>query len=309
MTLESKESTGSLNIPKWTEIPKYPVIVAVSIVAVGITVAWYSGVNLSFLFESGDIRRGQFWRLLTSVFPHLGLLHLVFNLYWLWILGTVVERAFGHAKTALLLAFFAIGSNSLDFAFDRSGVGLSGVGYGLFGLLWILSERDERFKGAIDKRTVDLFISWFFICIVTTLTHIFVVANVAHAAGAVLGVLIGFAIANPTRRLAYGASALTLLLFGLWGSTLGRPMVNLSGKVGYEEARWGYDALREGRTEGAIRWLKDAVKLQPKSATNWFNLGIAYQRANDLPAAIAAYGRAHDLDPQNPEYTEAARAK
>jgi GlpG protein len=105
----------------------------------------------------------------------------VFNLYWLWILGTVVERAFGHAKTALLLAFFAIGSNSLDFAFDRSGVGLSGVGYGLFGLLWILSERDERFKGAIDKRTVDLFISWFFICIVTTLTHIFVVANVAHA--------------------------------------------------------------------------------------------------------------------------------
>jgi membrane associated rhomboid family serine protease len=309
MTLESKKSTGSLNIPKWTEIPKYPVIVAVSIVAVGITVAWYSGVNLAFLFESGDIRRGQFWRLLTSVFPHLGLLHLVFNLYWLWILGTVVERAFGHAKTALLLAFFAIGSNSLDFAFDRSGVGLSGVGYGLFGLLWILSERDERFKGAIDKRTVDLFIGWFFICIVTTLTHIFVVANVAHAAGAVLGVLVGFAIANPTRRLPYGASALTLVLFGLWGSTLGRPVVNLSGKVGYEEARWGYDALREGRTEDAIRWLKDAVKLQPKSATNWFNLGIAYQRANDLPAAIAAYGRAHDLDPQNPEYTEAARAK
>jgi hypothetical protein len=38
-------------------------------------------------------------------------------------------------------------------------------------------------------------------------------------------------------------------------------VVNLSGKVGYEEARWGYDALREGRIEDAIRWLKMAQLL------------------------------------------------
>jgi membrane associated rhomboid family serine protease len=232
MTLETKDSTGAMKILKWTDIPKYPVIAAVSIVAIGVTVAWYSGVNISFLVESAEIRRGQFWRLLTTIFPHLGILHLVFNLYWLWILGTVVERVFGHSKTILLFALFAIGSNSLDFAFDRGGVGLSGVGYALFGLLWVLSERDERFQGAIDKRTIDLCIGSFFICIFTTLTHILVVANVAHAAGAVIAVLVRFAIANPARRLAYGASVFTLVLFGLWGSTLGRPLVNLSGKVG-----------------------------------------------------------------------------
>jgi membrane associated rhomboid family serine protease len=307
ITLEPKESAGSIKLPKWTEIPKYPVIAALSVLAIAVTVAWYSGVNISFLVESAEIRRGQLWRLLTAIFPHLGILHLVFNLYWLWILGTVVERVFGHTKTILLFVLFAIGYNSLDFAFDRGGVGLSGVGYALVGLLWVLSARDERFKGAIDKRTIDLFIGWFFICIVTTLTHIFVVANVAHPAGAVLGVLVGFAIADPARRLAYGASTLMLVLFGLWGCTLGRPVVNLSGKVGYEEAKWGYDALQDGRNEDTIRWLKDAVKLQPKSATNCFNLGIAYQRAAELPPAIAAYGRAHELDPQNPKYTEAAR--
>jgi membrane associated rhomboid family serine protease len=227
MTLETKDSTSSTNIPDWTEIPKYPVIVAVSIAAVGVTVAWYSGVDLTFLFENAEIRRGQFWRLFTSVFPHLGVLHLVFNLYWLWILGTVVERVFGHAKTALLLAFFAIGSNSLDFAFDRGGVGLSGVGYALFGMLWVLSERDDRFKGAIDKRTVELFVAWFFICIATTLTHTFAVANVAHAAGGVLGILVGFAITIAARRVAFAATAVTIVLFGIWGSTLGRPLVNL----------------------------------------------------------------------------------
>jgi hypothetical protein len=49
MMLETKESTGAMKIPKWTDIPKYPVIAAVSIVAIGVTVAWYSGVNISFL--------------------------------------------------------------------------------------------------------------------------------------------------------------------------------------------------------------------------------------------------------------------
>lgn len=298
-----------MNIPKWTEIPKYPVIAAVSVLAIEVTVAWYSGIYISFLFENAEIRRGQFWRLLTNVFPHVGVMHLVFNLYWLRILGTVVERVFGLAKTILLLALFAIGSNSLDFAFDRGGVGLSGVGYGLFGLLWILSECDERFKGAIDKRTVQLFVGCFFICIATTLTHTFAVANVAHAAGGILGILVGFAISIPTRRLVFATSVATMVIFGIWGSTLGRPLVNLSGKAGYEEGKWGYDALLDGCNQDAIRWLKDAVKLQPKSVPDWFNLGIGYQRVGDLPAAMAAYERAHELDPQNPESTEAVQTK
>ena len=149
--------------PKWRDIPKYPVIAGVATLAVVVTIAWAAKVDISPLYESAEIRRGQLWRLVTSIFPHIDILHLAFNLYWLWVLGTVVERVYGHAKTILLLALLAVGSNSLDFAFDQGGVGLSGVGYGLFGLLCVLSERDERFRGAIDRRTVQLFVGWFFI--------------------------------------------------------------------------------------------------------------------------------------------------
>jgi membrane associated rhomboid family serine protease len=78
-------------------------------------------------------------------------LHLAFNVYWLWILGTVIERIYGHTKTMLLIVLFAVGSSSLDFALARGGGGLSGVGYGLFGLLWILSMRDDRFSDAINQ--------------------------------------------------------------------------------------------------------------------------------------------------------------
>src|SRR5215475_9593621 len=184
-----------MTTPKWTDFPKYPVIAGVSALAIAATVAWWTKVDVNVLFETADIRRGQLWRLFTSTFLHLDVLHLLFNIWWLWIFGTQVERVFGHAKTALLVILFAVESGSLDFAFSRGGVGLSGVGYGFFGLLWVLSKKDERFRGALDARTVNLFVGWFFLCIFTTVTGIYPVGNVAHGAGALLGILLGYGIA------------------------------------------------------------------------------------------------------------------
>jgi membrane associated rhomboid family serine protease len=140
------------------------------------------------------IRRGELWRLVTSIFPHAGILHLAFNIYWLWVFGTLVEEIFGHLKTAALIVLFAVGSGAWEFALASGGVGLSGVGYGLFGLIWMLSRHDERFKDAIDARTVQLFVGWFFFCIVATVTNTMPVANIAHGTGAVLGILAGLAI-------------------------------------------------------------------------------------------------------------------
>src|SRR5262249_49771910 len=126
------------NVPTWKEFPRYPVVSGVAQLAVGVTIAWWSGINISPLFENAEIRRGQIWRFVTSILPHLGILHLAFNLYWLWVLGTTVERVYGHFRTALLILLLALGSGSFDFAFSQGGVGLSGVGYGLFGLLYVV---------------------------------------------------------------------------------------------------------------------------------------------------------------------------
>jgi len=293
-------------VAKWNEISKYPVVSGVALLAVGVTIAWWTGTNISPLFENAEIRRGQLWRLVTCVLPHLDILHLAFNLYWLWILGTTVERVFGHLRTALLILLFAIGSSSLDFAFAKGGVGLSGVGYGLFGLLYVLSQHDERFKDSLDKRTMSLFVGWFFICIFTTVTHVFSVANVAHAAGAALGLLLGYAIVLPSRRAVIAGGMSALILFGFCGATFARPHINLSSQSGYEEAKWGYDALMANRNEEAVRWLRDAIRYQPRVPSFWFNLGIAYQRLNDQQAASSAYQRAYELEPSNPDYAEAA---
>ena len=110
------------NVPRWKEIPNYPVISAISVLLIGVTVAWWTGANISPLFENAEIRRGQLWRLATSVLPHLDILHLTFNLYWLWVLGTTVERLCGHFRTMLLVLLFAISSGSLDYALEQGGV-------------------------------------------------------------------------------------------------------------------------------------------------------------------------------------------
>jgi len=295
--------------PSWKELPKYPVIAGIGLLSIGVTVAWWSGTNISFLFENAEIRRGQLWRVFTSVLPHLDILHLAFNLYWLWTLGTTVERVFGHLKTVLLILLLALGSGSIDFAFAQGGVGLSGVGYGLFGLLYVLSHRDPRFTDSLNARTVNLFVGWFFICIFATVTHVFSVANVAHGAGAVFGLLLGYAIVLPGRRVLCAAGIATLVVVGLGGATLARPFINLSGQGGYEEGQWGYAALLANRNQEAIRWLRDATRYQPKVASFWYDLGIAYQRLDNRQAASTAYQRAYELEPSDASYAEAAGKK
>jgi hypothetical protein len=60
------------------------------------------------------------------------------------------------------IALFALGSSSFEFAFSLGGVGLSGVGCGLFGLLWVLSRYHDRFRNGVHRKTVQLFVVWFF---------------------------------------------------------------------------------------------------------------------------------------------------
>lgn len=251
------------------------------------------------------IRRGELWRLVTSAFPHSDILHLAFNLYWLWVFGSLIEQVYGHLKTAMLLILFALGSGALEFAFGVGGVGLSGVGYGMFGMLWVLSKRDERFRDAVDGKTIQLFVIWFFFCVATTILHIFAVANIAHAAGAILGALTGFAIVSPHRRHLAVAAISIAVLFGIWGSTLGRPRINVSGKGGYEEGKWGYDALVAGDYRDAAKWLNDAATYQPNIAAYWFDLGIADEKLGKKVAAHAAYQRAHEIEPANPRFEKA----
>jgi len=124
-------------------------------------------------------------------------------------------------------------------------------------------------------------VGWFLICIATTLTHTFVVANVAHGAGAILGALVGYAVTLPSRRLVLGA-ATGAIVYSEYGIHVWTPYRQPFGQSRLRRRQVGYDALVANRNEEAVRWLRDAVKLQPKVSAYWFDLGIAYHRLGKM---------------------------
>ena len=63
-----------------------------------------------------EIWAGSYWSLIASVFMHVQLWHLVLNLYWLWRLGSVLERTIG--SRAYLIFFLASG---FGFVLGRGG--------------------------------------------------------------------------------------------------------------------------------------------------------------------------------------------
>ncbi len=141
---------------------RYPVTSTIAVLAILVTAARLGGMDFSFLYAESIEGKLQFWGLVTSIFPHVDPIHLIFNLFWLWVFGSLLEGAFGPIRTAGIMLLFAIGSSAAEFAASGGGIGLSGVAYGLFGLFWVLSKRDLRFRDSIDNQTIFLFVFWFF---------------------------------------------------------------------------------------------------------------------------------------------------
>lgn len=117
-------------------------IVAVSIAA--FVLQMVIGVNRSaveFGLVPGAIAiDNQWWRLLSPVLLHGGLLHLFFNMYVLWMLGQQLERVLGHARFAALYAVSALGGSAASYAFSSVAtvsVGASGAVFGLMSALVI----------------------------------------------------------------------------------------------------------------------------------------------------------------------------
>ena len=90
------------------------------------------------------IDNGQYYRLFTVALLHGGLLHLGFNLYALHILGLPVESYFGKYKYILILIVSLLSGSLLSVYYNPSyvySIGASGMIFGLFGSLALISKR------------------------------------------------------------------------------------------------------------------------------------------------------------------------
>lgn len=152
----------------------------------GINKVAYYGANVKELIQGGEL-----YRLLTSAFIHAGIMHLLMNMYCLYILGPQLESFFGRGKFLLIYLFSAISGNLMSMLFTSgASVGASGAIFGLFGAMLYFGYHYRVYLGSIMK-------SQLIPLIVLNLVFGFLVSgvdNAAHIGGLIGGALITIAL-------------------------------------------------------------------------------------------------------------------
>ena len=150
---------------------------------------------------------GEYWRLITPMFGHHGLLHLLMNMYALLYLGKLVEPRMTTASYLLLTLALSVAGTALHAGMPLGGswrmLGYSGVLFGLFGYAWIRDRFDPHARMPIAPQSVRMLAFFWLICWWPALD----VANWAHTGGLLAGMAIGYLQAQNARKQRQGQAS------------------------------------------------------------------------------------------------------
>ncbi|MFI2201939.1 rhomboid family intramembrane serine protease [Streptomyces sp. NPDC020192] len=154
------------------------------------------------------VAEGQYYRLLTAMFLHGNITHILFNMLSLWWIGGPLEAALGRARYLSLYFVSGLAGGALTYllaAPNQPSLGASGAIFGLFGATGVLMRRlNYDLRPIIALLVINLIIT-------------FTWANIAwqaHIGGLVAGVAVGYAMVHAPREkrtlIQYGACAVVL---------------------------------------------------------------------------------------------------
>ena len=165
--------------------------------------------NAAFMVEHGAmyvplvVREGEYYRLLTAVFMHFGISHLVNTMVILFVLGDNLERALGKVKYLVFYLICGVGANVFSMVVSireyelAVSAGASGAIFGVIGgLLYVVIRNRGRLED-LSTRQLALFVACSLYFGFTSTG----IDNAAHVGGLVLGFLLAAIFyRNPGRR-------------------------------------------------------------------------------------------------------------
>ena len=165
--------------------------------------------NAAFMVEHGAmyvplvVREGEYYRLLTAVFMHFGISHLVNNMVILFVLGDNLERALGKVKYLVFYLICGVGANVFSMVVSireyelAVSAGASGAIFGVIGGLLYVAIRNRGRLEDLSTRQLALFVACSLYFGFTSTG----IDNAAHVGGLVLGFLLAAIFyRNPGRR-------------------------------------------------------------------------------------------------------------
>lgn len=150
------------------------------------------GANLDIL-----VKNGEYYRLFTCIFLHIGIMHLICNMYSLYVIGREVESLFGKVKYIIIFILSGIFGSIMSIAFTHNTIsaGASGAIFGLLGALLYFGINYRTYLGEAIKRTIIPII------VVNLIIGFFAegIDLAAHIGGLVGGVLVAMMVGVPDK--------------------------------------------------------------------------------------------------------------
>lgn len=147
-----------------------------------------------------NIKEGQVWRVITPCIMHGDILHILFNMLWLWLLGSQVEERISRGRYLLIMIIVGIVSNTAQYLMSGPFfIGYSGIIAGLAGFIW-MRQKIAPWEGYPLQRGTVIFLVIFILGMLLLQAVSFVlvrykianfpinIANTAHIVGALTGI-------------------------------------------------------------------------------------------------------------------------
>jgi len=148
------------------------------------TLRWYGAAD-----AIGTLKSGEVWRFVTPIFLHFNFLHILFNMSWLRSLGGAIEYVRGTRRFLILVTVIAVISNLAQLYWSGPAFGgMSGVVYGLIGYAWMKGKTQPWLGIGLSSDQVVYSVLFLLLCMGGAFGPI---ANAAHVAGFVVGIVIG----------------------------------------------------------------------------------------------------------------------
>ena len=215
-----------------TVLPYATYVILGITVAVSLTAMFSSdgtGIYDALQLDKAAVAAGEIWRLWTVTLLHdpSNVLHLLFNMYALWLAGPIVERLYGSAMTAIFYLVCALGGSlgSFGFGSEFPSVGASGAIFGLFGILLVATRTHNPALDRASRNFVAQLGTILMINIIFGIVAAGYIDNFAHIGGFVTGALLGVAFVPgrvATIRSMWQSGAGGALASGFIGSPFGR---------------------------------------------------------------------------------------
>jgi rhomboid protease GluP len=133
-----------------------------------------------------DIFAGQWWRLITSIFLHAGIPHLIVNMIALLIVGFIVEEKIGSKRYVITFMGSGIISALFTMTHTNGAVGTSGAIYGIIGAMMVIFAKESSY--IVYKMSL---IKWILLILYLILPNLSgIVTIIAHISGLFSGIII-----------------------------------------------------------------------------------------------------------------------